>query len=286
MGKSDIYEKKLTANIKLEKKILQESKSKFITSLYYAFRDQQFLYFVMECARGGDTYTLIDEGSPRLGDFKKGGEEAVRFLLGCLILGMEYLHSKNYVYRDLKPENVLIFEDGYAKLTDFGLAKEMHENELAKTEAGTAIYYAPEMVMRKGYDRMVDIWAIGIYAYEMSNYSPPFSSADIKDRIKVKKVVKYCETKRNWRNPSISNELKDFINSILKYEAKERLGYNGFEEMKNHAFFSSVNFNWHELEEMKMASPLKPIIQARPTKIKPYVANEKRRVNINASSSE
>lgn len=174
----------------------------------------------MECAEGGDTYTLIDESSPRLNEFKKAGEEAVRFLLGCLILGMEYLHSKKYVYRDLKPENILMFRNGYAKLTDFGLAKELHENELAKTEAGTTIYYAPEMVMRKGYDRMVDIWAIGIYAYEMSNYSPPFSSADIRDRIKVKRVIKYGETKRNWRNPNISEELKDFINSILRYDPK------------------------------------------------------------------
>ena len=85
------------------------------------------------------------------------------------------------------------------------------------------------MVMRKGYDRMVDIWAIGVYAYEMSNYSPPFSSADIRDRIKVKRVIKYNETKRNWRNSSLSEELKDFINSILRYDPKERLGYNGFD---------------------------------------------------------
>jgi len=103
---------------------------------------------------------------------------------------MEYLHSKGYMYRDLKPENILIFENGYAKLTDFGLAKEFHENELARTEAGTTIYYAPEMVMRKGYDKSVDIWAIGIYAYEMSNYHPPFASADIKDKLKVKRVIK------------------------------------------------------------------------------------------------
>lgn len=77
----------------------------------------------MEWAPGGDTYTLINEASPRLNDFKKAGEDAVRFILGCLILGMEYLHSNNIMYRDLKPENVLIFENGYTKLTDFGLAK-------------------------------------------------------------------------------------------------------------------------------------------------------------------
>jgi serine/threonine protein kinase len=77
----------------------------------------------MEWAQGGDTYTLIKENSPRLRDFKNTGEDAVRFILGCLILGMEYLHSKNIMNRDIKPENLLIFENGYVKLADFMLAK-------------------------------------------------------------------------------------------------------------------------------------------------------------------
>ena len=197
--------------------------------------------------------------------------------MGCLILGMEYLHSKNIMYRDLKPENILMFENGYAKLTDFGLAKEFHENELTRTEAGTTIYYAPEMVMRQGYNKSVDIWSIGIYAYEMSNYNPPFAGADIKDKLKVKRVVKNAENRRNWKNPAVSEELKDFINSILKFDPKERLGFNGFEEMKKHKFFSCVNFNWQELEDMKMASPLKPILDAHPSKRKPYIPTDKHR---------
>jgi len=82
---------------------LQESKSNFITSLYYAFRDEKFLYFVMEWAQGGDTYSLICEGSKRVEDFKAAGEKAVRFILACLIMGMEQLHKKNIMYRDLKP---------------------------------------------------------------------------------------------------------------------------------------------------------------------------------------
>lgn len=61
------------------------------------------------------------------------------------------------------------------KLTDFGLAKEIKEDELSKTEAGTNIYYAPEMVLKEGYGKEIDLWTIGIYAYEMSNFSPPFS---------------------------------------------------------------------------------------------------------------
>jgi serine/threonine protein kinase len=171
----------------------------------------------MEWAPGGDTYTLINEASPRLSDFKKAGEDAVRFILACLILGMEYLHAKNIMYRDLKPENVLIFENGYVKLTDFGLAKEIHEDELSKTEAGTTIYYAPEMVLKEGYQKEIDIWAIGVYAYEMSNYYPPFATSDIKEKLKVKRVVKMAEQKRIWKNPHLSDEMKDFINCILKF---------------------------------------------------------------------
>lgn len=72
---------------------------------------------------GGDTYSLIKKGSLKSPDFKALGESAVRFIAGCVIIGLEFLHKNDYMYRDLKPENVLIFEDGYVKLTDFGLAK-------------------------------------------------------------------------------------------------------------------------------------------------------------------
>ena len=162
-------------SIKLEKDILQGSTSNFITSLHYAFRDDKYLYLVMELAEGGDTYSLIREKSQRFKDYKKAGENAVRFLLGCLILGMQYLHLNKIIYRDLKPENLLMFSNGYVKMTDFGLAKELKENIENRTEAGTTFYYAPEMVLRQNYGREIDLWAIGIFAYEMSNYCPPFS---------------------------------------------------------------------------------------------------------------
>jgi len=79
----------------------------------------------MEWAEGGDTYTLINKESSCFPLFKKAGDEACRFILASIVLGMEYLHSKNILYRDLKPENVLIFANGYVKLTDFGLSKQI-----------------------------------------------------------------------------------------------------------------------------------------------------------------
>jgi serine/threonine protein kinase len=98
-----VIRKKLTASIKLEKKILQESHCHFITTLHFAFRDCKYLYLVMEWARGGDVYSFISDKSQKLKSFKLCGEKAVRFVLGCIILGLEYLHSKKIMYRDLKP---------------------------------------------------------------------------------------------------------------------------------------------------------------------------------------
>lgn len=82
----------------------------------------------MEWAEGGDIYSLIKKGSKRLPLFKKAGEKALRFILGCIILGLEELHSKGVLFADLKPENVLLFGDGYVKLTDFGLSKKLKPN--------------------------------------------------------------------------------------------------------------------------------------------------------------
>ena len=137
----------------------------FITSLKYAFTDSHYFYLVMESAEGGDASTLINN-SKRRQDFKKLGDEGVKFVAACTILGLEYLHSQNILYRDLKVQNILIFSDGYAKLSDFGLAKLLNtDGQLSKTHAGTALYNAPEMVLQMGYNKCVDFLALGVLIY-------------------------------------------------------------------------------------------------------------------------
>jgi serine/threonine protein kinase len=90
-------------------------------------------------------------------------------------------------------------------LTDFGLARELKENEGTKTIAGTTVYYAPEMVLGYEYGYEVDLWTLGIYSYEMTNFSAPFASADISNKTKVKKLVLSAEANRVWKNGSLSN---------------------------------------------------------------------------------
>lgn len=105
----------------------------------------------MEWAQEGDLYDLIKNGSKRRGMFRQNGEEIIRFILACTILGMEYLHQNGVIYSDLKPENVLIFSDGYVKLSDFGLSKQLVNEESVKcsNRSGTVFYFAPE-VLTKG----------------------------------------------------------------------------------------------------------------------------------------
>ena len=89
-------------NLKLEKRILEESNSNFITRLHSSFRDEKYYYIVMEWAQGGDVQSFLVEGSDRKKQFLMNKEDSIRFILGCVILGLEYLHSKNIVYSDLK----------------------------------------------------------------------------------------------------------------------------------------------------------------------------------------
>ena len=153
------------------------------------------------------------------------------------------------------------------KLSDFGLAKEIPP-EKSRTEAGTPAYYAPEMIMNEGYGREIDLWMLGVLAYELSNYCTPFTTAELEDLPRLKQLVLAAQHNRPWKNPNLSEELKSFIDSLLRLHPEERLGHTSWEEVKQHAFFSG--FDWRSLQEMKMKSPLKSIIDGHRIKLKPY----------------
>ena len=103
VAKDILIRKKVSENAKLEKSILATFQCKFIVALILAFQDAYYVYFVMECATGGDTYSLIKKNSPKLNEYRALGEKAIRFIAGCVILGLEYLHKNKIMYRDLKP---------------------------------------------------------------------------------------------------------------------------------------------------------------------------------------
>lgn len=104
----------------------------------------------------------------------------------------------------------------------------------------------------------------------MSNFAAPFAAADIKNKVKVKKIVQTAENHRIWKNEGLSLELKKFIDDLLKFDPKKRLGARSWDDVKNHTFFTCVNFDWKSLEEQTMESPLKPILSQYKMGYTPY----------------
>ena len=204
LKKSEVKEKRVMENINLEKQILRESKSDFITRLHSTFRDSEHYYIVMEWAERGDLHSFLDEGSERKQEFLTNLEDAIRFIMGCVILGLEELHSKSIVYSDLKPSNILLFADGYAKLADFGVSVMLKKNTPCTFKSGTKRYFAPEMVMGTECKRYVDLWAMGVLAYQLSNFCYPFRVEDIENSKRFHVIVDESSKKREWRNPWIS----------------------------------------------------------------------------------
>ena len=121
----------------------------------------------MPFIKGGELYKIFKSK-------KRLSEEVVRFYAAQICMAVGYLHSKSVIHRDLKLENILVGEDGYLKIIDYGLAKLLNGTQLAKTFCGTPEYLAPEMVENKGHDFSVDWWALGILIYELMIGVTPF----------------------------------------------------------------------------------------------------------------
>jgi serine/threonine protein kinase len=257
LHKSDVKRQDSIENIKTEKNIMKRSKSNFVTRMHSSFRNEESYHIVMEWAQGGDVFTFIDQKSKRYIPFMMAGEPAVRFILGCVVLGLEYLHSQDIVYWDMKPENLLVFEDGYVKLSDFGLSTEIKGGPREFEKVGTTLYFAPELVRELPCGKALDLWTLGILAYELSNFASPFSKAQIQDKNTFHRAVTAGESNRKWNN-RLSPELKDLINQLLRLDPGSRLGASGWEEIKSHSFFSG--FDWKALEEKTMESPLLAMI--------------------------
>ncbi len=178
---SEFYNRRAEENTKFEKFVLQKLEHPFLTKLRYALKDSSRAYLVMECGVGGPVDSMLAfktsdtlKKHSRAMKFKNLGESGVSFLAANVVLGIEELHRHNIMYRDLKPENVILFEDGYAKLTDFGLSKLLMPTEVTNTEAGTVPYFAPEMVTRGYYTRAIDFWALGVFLFELATSESPF----------------------------------------------------------------------------------------------------------------
>ena len=172
----------------------------------------------MEYANKGDIFEVIHPKDRKKVEGKFLEEETVRFVLACVIMCLEYLHSKNIIYQDMKPENLLLFSDGYVKITDFGLSEKVTSNLQKEMHVGTPEYFAPEMLFGKKYNKSIDMWALGVLAFELANGRLPFPYDDIESQEEYVQLIKKGVNGWNWRNKDVSDSLKDFIGRLLKYD--------------------------------------------------------------------
>ena len=167
ISKMDIIKRNFFENLKNEKEIMEKIDCNFLVNMEYCFSSPSYVFFAMKFKQGGELYSHLRKQI-------RFEENTVRFYAAQIISGLMYLHSHNIVYRDMKPENILLDEKGNACLADFGISRMLSVNELAKSFVGTPEYIAPEIILNKGYTKSVDIWCFGILLYEMAYGIPPF----------------------------------------------------------------------------------------------------------------
>ncbi|XP_018363747.1 PREDICTED: cGMP-dependent protein kinase 1-like isoform X2 [Trachymyrmex cornetzi] len=249
LKKKVMVEQQQQEHVLNEKHIMQACDSPFICKLYQTYKDSKYVYFLMEVCLGGDVWTTLQRR--RLFD-----DVTTQFMVGCVVEALDHLHSLNIVYRDLKPENLMLDTRGYLKLVDFGFSKKIGPAK-TWTFAGTPEYVAPEIILNKGHDRAVDYWALGILTHELLVGKPPFRGSD--HMTTYNNILKGIEM---VSIPNIVNKnANNLIKKLLRLNASERLGYqrNGIQDIRDHKWFSG--FNWQALQRLALPAPIVPTVR-------------------------
>ena len=243
LKKIDLIKLKQVDHILNEIKILTLVSHPFIVEIYGFTQDERYIYIILEFINGGELFTYLRSV------IKFPIDQSV-FYAGQVVLIFEYLHSKNIIYRDLKPENLLIDTHGYLKLTDFGFAKICLKRTY--TLCGTPEYIAPEILLNKGHGKPVDWWTFGILLYEMLAGFPPFND---EDPMGIYQKILKCKVRFHSDFPS---DAKSLIKHLLVIDLSKRYGNlkNGVNDIKNHRFFK--DFDFRLLINRKLKGPFIP----------------------------
>ncbi|KAI5094572.1 cGMP-dependent protein kinase 1 isoform X2, partial [Silurus meridionalis] len=251
ISKKLIVQKRQEEHVLFEKKLLMDIECDFIVKLYATFKDSRYIYMAMDFCSGGEIWTKLKEA-------KRFEENITVFVAACVVEAYAYLHKKDIMYRDLKPENLMLDSRGYVKLVDFGFAKKLQRGQKTYSFCGTPEYMAPEIIQNQGHDFAADFWSLGILIYELLAGSPPFSSSEpqnIYARI-LDGVMKFP--------PHMGEAARSLISKLCRPRPGQRLGStkNGMRDVRTHRWFN--NMNWHKLRMKQIDAPTLKLIRKGP----------------------
>ena len=249
-GRSQVWKGQLlaqghVAHALAERELLGLVDHPFVVKLERAFHDARSVYFLMEPVLGGELYSLLHV----LGRFAEG---QARFYAACIVAAFDHLHALRIVYRDLKPENLLLDGQGYLKLVDFGLATRLEPGGHATSLIGTPEYLAPEVLRAEPYGAAVDWWSTGMLLFEMLGGAPAF-----RGETKQEVFAKILNDAPRMLAP-VSAACAELLDGLLDKQPAARTGSGGAAEVRASAFFAGVD--WGRLEARAEAAPYVPRI--------------------------
>ncbi|CAD8135939.1 unnamed protein product [Paramecium octaurelia] len=250
LHKSRIMKHNLTRYALTERNVLSITSHPFIVKLRFAFQTQDKLFMILDYCPGGDLGEVLQKQ-------KRLPENIVKNYLCEIVLALEDLHKRDIIFRDLKPDNIVLDTEGHALLTDFGLSKEgiLEPNTGARSFCGSVAYLAPEMLKRSGHGKAVDWYLLGVVMYELLVGLPPYYANN-------REELFYNIENAQLKIPSyISNEAKNLLKALLQRNPAKRLGSGkgDSEEIKAHQYFQDVNWEVVYNRELTMPKPNRKI---------------------------
>ncbi|KAH8332615.1 hypothetical protein KR074_007148 [Drosophila pseudoananassae] len=256
LEKKRIKKRKGESMVLIEKQILQKINSPFVVNLAYAYETKDALCLVLTIMNGGDLKFHI---------YNMGGEpgfelERARFYAAEVACGLQHLHKQGIVYRDCKPENILLDDHGHVRISDLGLAVEIPEGDMVRGRVGTVGYMAPEVIDNEKYAFSPDWFSYGCLLYEMIEGQAPFRMR--KEKVKREEVDRRVKEDPEKYSSKFSDEAKSMCQQLLAKSIKQRLGCRngrmGAQDVMAHPFFHSTQLNWRRLEAGMLDPPFVP----------------------------
>eukprot|EP01084_Bolivina_argentea_P235365 396072_1 len=233
LKKKELVKRKQVVHTQTERRVLAGIDNPFIVSLRYSFQSDAKLYMVLTFFNGGELFFhLKNEG--------RFSQKRSKYYSAEICLALKCLHGSGIIYRDLKPENVLLDHEGHIKITDFGLSKDSLKGDMiTHTFCGTPEYLAPEVLHQQGHGKAVDWWSFGTLLYEMMTGLPPFYNENL--NIMYEKILHAPIPLPKY----LSKEARSIFLGLLERDPKRRLGSSDkdAEEIQQHPFYKDIDWN-------------------------------------------